>query len=76
MSKSVTMITAGGYKVQTVSTVDRGQWFRVTGPHGFEVTLNPYDPAHSPPIRTIDQLTEVLAREGEDLSTLKEVNHV
>jgi hypothetical protein len=71
--RSLTMITAGGYKVQTVSTVDKGRLFKVTGPHGFEVTLNPYNPRHSPPIRTMDELIKVLEREGEDWTTLEEI---
>jgi hypothetical protein len=70
--RSLTMVTDGGYKVQTVSTVDKGQSFRVTGPHGFEVLLQPWKARHSLPIRTMDQLIEVLEREGEDYSTLKE----
>lgn len=72
MAKSVTMITAGGFKVQTVSTVDRGSWFRVTEPHGYSVKLCPWMD-HSPEIRTMDQLTMVLKREGEDIATLTEV---
>jgi len=47
--------------------------YRVTHPQGFEVPLNPWDPQHSPPIRTLEQLIEVLKREGEDFATLIEV---
>lgn len=76
MSKSITMVSSGGYRVQTVHTVEpdgsNDQYFRVTGPYGFDIPLNPWDPRHSPEIRTIEQLTAVLAREGEDLATLEE----
>lgn len=70
--KPVIMVTAGGYKVQTVSTVDRGQYFLVTGPTGLEVPLDPWQPRNSPEIRTVGQLKEVLQRAGEDFATLHE----
>jgi hypothetical protein len=72
VNKSITMITSGGFKVQTVSTEDRGQWFRVTRPTGQDVPLNPWAAELSPRIRTFEQLTEVLKREGEDFTTLTE----
>lgn len=76
--KTITMVTAGGYKVETVRTVDPSGnnpvlCYRVTHPNGIVVPLNPWNPRHSPKIRTIEQLIEVLEREGEDFTTLEEI---
>lgn len=64
--------TAGGYTVEkiTVTTASRlgdlrSDSWRVTDPHGYDVPLDPWDPQHSPPIRTDGQLAAVLAREGQ-----------
>jgi hypothetical protein len=81
---AVTMVTAGGFKVRTESTapvwdprikvsVRPAQVFLVTDPSGVNVPLDPWNPQHSPEIRTLAQLKQVLRREGEDFATLREV---
>lgn len=72
-SASVRYRTSGGYTVTTVSTADRGAWYAVTGPHGFQVVLDQWDPPHSRPIRSTAELFAVLAREGQDPATLREI---
>jgi len=64
---------AGGHTVAVVHTADRGQFFRVTTPDGYNVPLDPWNPHGKAEIRTVGQLSAVLARQGEDMATLKEV---
>jgi hypothetical protein len=68
----MTMTTANGFTVETVSTIDRGAYFIVKTPNHLAVPLDAWNP-HSPDeIRTFEQLAAVLTRVGEDAATLKE----
>ena len=59
--------------VTVVHTADRGQFFQVTTPNGYNVPLDPWNPHGKAEIRTPAQLAAVLARQGEDMATLEQV---
>lgn len=59
--------TSGGYTVEEISTVDRGTFYSVKDRHNFTVQLEPWISHSHAEIRTWEQLTAVLAREGQEV---------